>query len=198
MLNYYTDCLATVPEITLQMNCDTILAINLRMFDLGDNDEFIFAIKNYNYIDSPYVFLFRARKADMDDNGEVVFKVPLEASKELKHGAFYNFAVLVNAFDTRAETLYKKLTEDGAIRLEYGAQDILIKPEVEIDPNIFYYEICDMQLELLDDTTSNIPDTDSEVVSVSLERIDDITNDTSATNGLVNYIIARKLEVHND
>ena len=43
--------LATMPEITVYMNCDTRLAINLSVFDLGDNDEFIFAIKNYDYIE---------------------------------------------------------------------------------------------------------------------------------------------------
>jgi hypothetical protein len=35
-----------MPDITVYMNCDTRLAINLSMFNLGENDEFIFAIKN--------------------------------------------------------------------------------------------------------------------------------------------------------
>lgn len=127
MLSYCTDYLATTPEITVYINCDTRLAINLRLFDLGENDEFIFVIKNYDYIDSPYVFLFRARKRDIDENGEVIFKITPSVSKHIKPGAFYNFAVLLNAFDKRKATEYKKLTENGSIRLEYGAQDLTDK-----------------------------------------------------------------------
>ena len=46
MQSYCTDYLATLPDITVYINCDTRLAINLKTFGLGDNDEFIFAIKN--------------------------------------------------------------------------------------------------------------------------------------------------------
>ena len=152
------------------MNCDTRLAINLRVFNLEDTDEFIFAIKNYSYINSPYVFLFRARNADMDANGEVIFKITPEASKHIKPGAFYNFAVLKNAFDRRKETEYKKLTENGNVVIEYGAQDIIVygedyDPESEIigvklvpidtvtdlSANLFMGEIIRMDLELLEE-----------------------------------------------
>lgn len=169
MLSYCTNYLATMPDITVYMNCDTRLAINLRMFDLGENDEFIFAIKNYSYIDSPYVFLFRAKKDDIDENGEVIFKITPAASKHLKPGAFYNFAVLANAFDPKQETEYKKLTENGAINIEYGAQDLTVKTELDdydisvagvrlelldeissIDPNNFVGQILGMRLEALD------------------------------------------------
>ena len=51
MFSYCTDYLATMPDITVYMNCDTRLAINLGMFNLSENDEFIFAIKNYSYIE---------------------------------------------------------------------------------------------------------------------------------------------------
>ena len=54
MIGGCTNYLATMPEITVYMNCDTRLAINLRMFDLSDNDEFIFAIKNYDYNKQPW------------------------------------------------------------------------------------------------------------------------------------------------
>lgn len=130
MLSYCTNYLATMPDITVYMNCDTRLAINLRMFDLGEHDEFIFAIKNYSYIDSPYVFLFRAKKSDIDENGEVLFKITPEASKQLRQGAFYNFAVLANAFDPKQETEYKKLTDNGRVLIEYGAQDLTVKTEL--------------------------------------------------------------------
>jgi hypothetical protein len=152
------------------MNCDTRLAINLRMFNLGENDEFIFAIKNYSYTDSPYVFLFRARKSDMNEDGEVIFKITPESSKYLKPGAFYNFSVLHNAFDPREETEYKKLTDNGSILIEYGAQDLVIPKDkadieseitgVRLEPitnstdlkaNGFMGEITGMHLELLEE-----------------------------------------------
>jgi hypothetical protein len=118
-----------MPDITVYMNCDTRLAINLKIFDLSEYDEFIFAIKNYSYIDSPYVFLFRARKEDIDENGEVIFKITPEDSKKILPGAFYNFSVLINAFNKRAETEYKKLTENGNIIIEYGAHDLALPVE---------------------------------------------------------------------
>lgn len=147
MFSYCTNYLATMPDIKVYMNCDTRLAINLRIFELDDNDEFIFAIKNFNYIDSPHVFLFRARNSDMDNNGEVIFKIPSEASKKLKPGAFYNFAILMDAFDKTKKTEYKKLTENGNIIIEYGAQDLAV---------------------LVEDAESKIP---GEIVGARLEEI---------------------------
>jgi hypothetical protein len=118
-----------MPALKVYINCDTRFAINLRAFDLGENDEFIFVIKNYNYIDSTAVFTFRASKKDEDSNGEVLFKITPEASKNLKPGAFYNFSVLINAFDDSKETEYRKLTDNGKILIEYGAQDLELKSE---------------------------------------------------------------------
>lgn len=164
-----------MPEITVYMNCDTRLAINLRMFDLGENDEFIFAIKNYSYIDSPYVFLFRARKDDIDENGEVIFKITPAASKHLKPGAFYNFAVLMDAFDPKKETEYKKLTDNGNINIEYGAQDLTIEPEQ--DEKDFACSIVGVRLELLDAISSIDPEKfKCEVLGVRLELVDEISS----------------------
>lgn len=168
MLSYCTDYLATVPEITVYINCDTRLAINLRLFDLGENDEFIFAIKNYNHIESPYVFLHRVRKSDIDETtGEVIFKIPPEVSKQLKPGAFYNFALLINAFDVYKPTEYKKLTGNGVIRLEYGAQDIRVKTETTnmVD------EYMNITLEQLDDS-AELTNLSSIVTDIHLEQID--------------------------
>ena len=145
MFSYCTNYTATLPDIIVYMNCDTRLAINLRQFNLADNDEFIFAIKNYSYIDSSYVFLFKARNSDMDANGEVIFRIPPAASKRLKPGAFYNFATVKNAFDLRRETEYKKLSDNGNIIIEYGAQDLLIRDEV-IDSES---DVISMRLELI-------------------------------------------------
>ena len=162
-----------MPDITVYMNCDTRLAINLQMFDLGENDEFIFAIKNYNHIDSPYVFLFRARKSDIDENGEVLFKITPSASKQLKPGAFYNFSVLVDAFNPKKETEYKKLTENGNIIIEYGAQDLEIKTELSDGK----FEVLGMRLELLDEISSVVPGlTTNEIVGVRLELVDEISH----------------------
>lgn len=169
MLSYCTNYLATMPDITIYMNCDTRLAINLRMFDLGENDEFIFAIKNYSYIDSPYVFLFRARKSDIDENGEVLFKITPAASKQLKPGAFYNFAILADAFDPKKETEYKKLTDNGNINIEYGAQDLEIKTEFTSNK----FEVLGVRLELLDALSHVKPQVFGEIVGMRLEPIDE-------------------------
>lgn len=169
MLSYCTNYLATMPDITVYMNCDTRLAINLRMFDLGENDEFIFAIKNYSYIDSPYVFLFRARKSDIDKNGEVLFKITPAASKHLKPGAFYNFAILADAFDPKKETEYKKLTDNGNINIEYGAQDLEIKTELTSNK----FEVLGVRLELLDALSHVKPQVFGEIIGMRLEPIEE-------------------------
>ena len=152
MLGGCTNYLATMPEITVYMNCDTRLAINLRMFDLSEKDEFIFAIKNYDYIDSGYVYMYRARKSDIDDNGEIIFKITPEVSKQIKPGAFYNFSVLANAFDLREPTEYKKLTDNGSINIEYGAQDILVKPA---EGEIGYDDVESIRLEAISDDAAD-------------------------------------------
>lgn len=169
MLSYCTNYLATMPDITVYMNCDTRLAINLRMFDLGENDEFIFAIKNYSYIDSPYVFLFRARKSDIDENGEVLFRITPAASKHLKPGAFYNFAILADAFDPKKETEYKKLTDNGNINIEYGAQDLEIKTELTSNK----FEVLGVRLELLDALSHVKPQVFGEIIGMRLEPIEE-------------------------
>ena len=171
MLGGCTNYLATMPEITVYMNCDTRLAINLRMFNLSDKDEFIFAIKNYDYIDSGYVYLHRARSSEINpETGEIIFKITPEVSKRIKPGAFYNFSVLANAFDLREPTEYKKLTDNGVINIEYGAQDIMVKPlEGEAD-----YDIESVKLELVtaENATSELDQyVSSRIIGFSLEEV---------------------------
>lgn len=169
MIGGCTNYLSTMPEITVYMNCDTRLAINLGMFELSDTDEFIFAIKNYNYIDSDYVYLFRARKSDIDENGEVIFKITPEISKRIKPGAFYNFSILTNAFDLRTPTEYKKLTDNGMIRIEYGAQDMIVKSA----EGEFGYDIDSARLEPIPDGTADLElnsYASSRIIGVSLEE----------------------------
>lgn len=169
MLSYQTNYSATVPNITVHMNCDTILAVNLRALELGTNDEFIFAIKNYDYINSPYVYMFRAKSADMNNNGEIIFKIPATASKHIKPDAFYVLAVLVDAFDPKRETVYKKLADSGNIFIDYGAQDIMVSDVEGIDD----YEIISMRLERIGDeadfTSCAIA---NEIVGIALELVE--------------------------
>lgn len=167
MLSYCTNYLATMPDITVYMNCDTRLAINLRMFDLGEYDEFIFAIKNYDYIDSPAVFLFRARRGDEDENGEVIFKIDPDISKSIKPGAFYNFSVLLNVFNKNELTEYKKLTDNGHVHIEYGAHDLAL-PEAEIASP--FKEITEVHLEPTDHDSHGIAS--GAVIGMRLEEIE--------------------------
>jgi hypothetical protein len=171
MIGGSTNYLATMPEITVYMNCDTRLAINLSVFDLSDKDEFIFAIKNYDYIDSDYVYLHRARKSDIDKNGEIIFKITPEISKRIKPGAFYNFSVLANAFDLRTPTEYKKLTDNGLINIEYGAQDIMVKPA---EDEVGYNDIESIRLEPVSDENADSilsPFASSKIVGFRIEEI---------------------------
>ena len=170
MIGGCTNYLSTMPEVVVYMNCDTRLAINLQMFELSDKDEFIFAIKNYDYIESGYVYLFRARNSDIDANGEVIFRITPEVSKLIKPGAFYNFAILTNAFDPKVPTEYKKLTDNGDIRIDYGAQDLLVKPgEGEED-----YDIDGVRLEPI---SEEVPDSEpnsyvsSKIAGFRLEEV---------------------------
>lgn len=125
MLSCCTNYLTDMPTVSIYMNCDTRLAINLRLFEMAQEDAFIFTIKNYDYIDSPYVFAYVAYKTDIDEEtGEIIFSIPPETSKNIKPGAFYNFTLLTNArsSDKDKPKEYKKLTKNGNIKIEYGAQ----------------------------------------------------------------------------
>ena len=168
MLGYCTNYLAPMPEITIYMNCDTRLAINLRVFDLNDNDEFIFAIKNYDYIESPCVFLFRAKKSDIDENGEVIFKIDPDISKTIKPGAFYYFAMLSNAFNRNELTEYKKLTKNGSIKIEYGAHDLAL-PTVE-EYNSPFDDIYNVRLEAVDSENISSPKVNGAIIDIDLKE----------------------------
>jgi hypothetical protein len=147
------DYSTAMPDVTVYVNCDTCLAINLSFFRLGEYDELIFNIKNYSYMDSSSVFLFRATLADMNDNGEVLFNIDPDVSKNIKPGAFYNFALLRNANNPHELTEYKKLTENGKILLEYGAHDLALSSIPEM-PSPFS-EILSARIEATDDASHN-------------------------------------------
>jgi hypothetical protein len=157
-----------MPEITVFTSCDTILAVNLRMFNIQEYDEFIFTIKNYDYTGAPYVFLYRAKLSDVDRNGEVIFKIPQVASKHLKPGAFYNVLVLKNAFDAKQETSCVRLTDNGKINLIYGAHDLAVVP----DYDELEYDVISARLELVNEPPEvTNGDMFFEIVDVRLEQI---------------------------
>jgi hypothetical protein len=156
-----------MPDITVYMNCDTRLAINLGMFELGDDDEFIFAIKNFSYIDASYVFMFRARKADMDDHGEIIFNIDPDTSKNIKPGAFYTFTTLVNAFNPNEPVEYKKLTENGRVNIEYGAHDLAL-PAPE-DPATPFNEILGVRLERINSDIAGACKVNGAITGIRLE-----------------------------
>jgi hypothetical protein len=160
-----------MPAITVYMNCDTRLAINLQMFNLSENDEFVFVIKNHSYVDSPYAFLRRFRADSIDENGEVIFKITPEESKRIKPGAIYNFSVLINALNKRAPTEYKKLTDNGNVIVEYGAHDLAL-PEEEQPLTGDSFQIMDIRLEDPNTVVEALSPNDT-IVSASVIKVSD-------------------------
>lgn len=124
MENPILTCLYSAPDIMVYMNCDTCFALNLSSFNLTEYDELIFTIKNASHRDSRGVFSLRVQKCDMDEKGEVLFKITPDIAKQLKYGAFYNIAILADFYDITKKTEYRKLTDNGKILLDYGAYDL--------------------------------------------------------------------------
>jgi hypothetical protein len=148
------------------MNCDTRLAINLSMFELGEYDEFVFTIKNYDYLDSSYVFLFKARLEDIDEHGEVYFTIDPDTSKKIKSGAFYTLATLINASNPTELVEYKKLPGNGKVILEYGAHDFALQEcEEPVSP---FAEVINVRLEPIDDD-NNSAKVNGTIVGIRLE-----------------------------
>lgn len=170
MPNYTTNYLATAPDINISANCDTILAINTGTFEISKDDEIIFVIKNYNFNDSPYIFMFRATKKDINDRNEILFKVPTNCARQVKPGAFYTFMKLTNAFNIRREADYLKLTDNGRIIVDYGAQSFLT-PTDTTEPG---FEVVSARLEPIQDISSIKPSQiNCELIDVRLEMIND-------------------------
>ena len=168
MLSYCSNYLTALPDIVVYMNCDTCLAVNLDMFDICDYDEFVFTIKNYDYADSSYIFRYKARKKDMDENGEVIFSIDPDTSKKIKPGAFYTVAILENANDHSKLTSCKKPARDGKVIIEYGAQDLAIcDPE---EPVVPFSDIIKAKLQPAD--VSNAGVTAGVLIDVTLEKLD--------------------------
>lgn len=147
MSRYNLDYSTPIPDISVFINCDTVLAINLKALELGPYDEFIFTIKNFDYAKAPYVFLFRARLSDADKNGEVIFRIPYLTSLQLKQDAFYNMSVITNAFDPKKPSIYTGITDNGKILLRYGLPDLTTKFTID---GCDEYEIVSTRLELVD------------------------------------------------
>ena len=118
-----------------------------------------------------YAVSGQTRIKQCDKNGEIIFKITPEISKRIKPGAFYNFSVLANAFDLRTPTEYKKLTDNGLINIEYGAQDILVKPA---DEEKGYDNVESIRLEpVSDENVDSVisPYMSSRLVGMRLEEV---------------------------
>ena len=115
--------LQCVPDITVYVNCNTHFAINVKHFNLTDEETLVFAIKNYDYIGAPTIFTSEIVKDDENAKGECVIKIPPEVSRKIIPGAFYTF-VLVSTDTESGESIYTKLTKNGNINLDYGAPDL--------------------------------------------------------------------------
>ena len=80
MLSYCTNYDALLPDVTVYMNCDTRLAVNLSMFELGEYDEFVFAIKNFFNFLLPFNNLLYEEKylamirAETDEERDLIVK----------------------------------------------------------------------------------------------------------------------------
>ena len=156
MLNCCVDRLTPLPDINIYINCDTILAINLSAFNINEYDEFVFTIKNFDYIDSSYVFIYKATLQDINDDGEIIFAIGPDTSKNIKPGAFYNFELLVNSFNPGSSTLCKKLTENGKVNIKYGAQDLALMEadSDELDPESI--TITGIRLKAIEEDNNNV------------------------------------------
>ena len=169
-LNYCTNYLVPMPDITIYMNCDTYLAVNLSAFDIGEHDEFIFVIKNHDYLDSSYAFLYRAYKSDVNENGEIIFNIDPDASKKIKQGAIYSCAILVNALSYNEPSEYVKLTENGKVRVEFGTYDLaLAVPE---EPQSSFREVIAARIEATDEESTC--DTKGAIIDFAIEESTDI------------------------
>lgn len=168
MPNYTTNYLATAPDINISANCDTILAINLETLDIAEEDELIFVIKNYNSNNSPFVFMFRAAKKDINANNEILFKIPANCAQQLKPGAFYTFMKLVNAFTVRREADYTKITDNGRVLVNYGAQSF-----TKLENLVPGFEVLSARLEPVDSISKIKPSQiNCELLGVRLETIE--------------------------
>ena len=110
-----------LPIVQLSVNCDTILAINTAEFNIQQNDELIFTIKNYDYIGAPAIFLKRICATEINSADEALFKVPPDIVQHIKPCAFWNISVLRNVYDAEKPTQHMRLTGNGRVTIAYGA-----------------------------------------------------------------------------
>jgi hypothetical protein len=108
------------------------------MFELGEHDEFIFAIKNFDYIGASSIVYITKTLEDLDqETGEVLFKIGREESRNIKPGAFYNFSVRLNKTNPEKAEEYRKLTDNGRVLLEYGAPNLTVDSSQDFSDSSF-------------------------------------------------------------
>lgn len=170
MLNYTENF--NSDTLAININCDTIIAVNAVQLNLTEADELIFTLKNYDYKNSSYVFIFRGSKADIDSSGNIFIRVRQAASKRLKHGAFYSLAKLSGAFDSKQTTVYEPITS-GSLKLIYGAQDLVVTDEINDEED---FEFVSVRLERIADNAEILTNPvafRSEFLSAKFELIDE-------------------------
>ena len=122
MFNCYKNYSNKMPKITIYANCDTALTLNLGCFSFAPQEQLIFVIKNHDYIDAPVEFLYtitpdpKEVNSTYDKNVSVI--VPKESANKIKNGAIYTFMI------KNGDGQYSKLTSNGIVRVEYGAQGL--------------------------------------------------------------------------
>ena len=117
MCNCYTNYSNELPKITIYANCDNTLTINLGCFSFAPREQLIFVIKNHDYIGAPVEFSETIIPSELNTEKNISILIPKEATNSIKNGAIYTFML------KKADAQYSKLTSNGLVQVEYGAQD---------------------------------------------------------------------------
>ena len=118
MFNCYKNYSNKMPKITIYANCDTALTLNLGCFSFAPQEQLIFVIKNHDYIDAPVEFLDTIIPEELNSDKNISIVVPKESANKIKNGAIYTFMI------KNGDGQYSKLTSNGIVRVEYGAQGL--------------------------------------------------------------------------
>jgi hypothetical protein len=124
MFNCYKNYSNKMPKITIYANCDTALTLNLGCFSFAPQEQLIFVIKNHDYTEAPVEFLHKVEVEKINEDKNYSFVVPKEAAAAIKTGAIYTFMF------KHTNGRCSKVTPNGFIRVEYGADGLIIKEDV--------------------------------------------------------------------
>ena len=123
MFNCYKNYSNKMPKITIYANCDTALTLNLGCFSFAPQEQLIFVIKNHDYVDAPVEFLDTIIPSELNSDKNISIMVPKEYANKIKNGAIYTFMI------KNSDGQCSKLTPNGIVRIEYGAQSLDLKED---------------------------------------------------------------------